>query len=36
MFRYPAEIMEPEKDEVAEAIRLSESVLRFIELKIDD
>jgi HEPN domain-containing protein len=34
VFRYPAEVMEPEKDEVAEAIRLSEKVLQFIETKI--
>jgi HEPN domain-containing protein len=35
IFRYPAEIMEPEKDEVAEAIRISEKVLVFVEGKVN-
>lgn len=34
IFRYPAELMEPEKDEVAEAIRLAEKVFIFVEAKI--
>ena len=36
IFRYPAETMEPEREEVAEAIRLSEKVLEFTEIRISN
>ena len=35
LYRYPGEVMEPGKDEVAEAIRLAERVLEFIQHKIN-
>ncbi len=35
LYRYPGEIMEPEKEEVLEAIELSEKVFKFIENKIN-
>lgn len=35
VFRYPAEVMEPEKKEVAEAIQLAQKVLKFVEAKIN-
>ena len=35
LYRYPGDVMEPVKDEVAEAIRLSERVLEFIQHKIN-
>jgi HEPN domain-containing protein len=34
IYRYPAEIMEPEKAEVAEAIRVTEKILSFITEKV--
>lgn len=35
IFRYPAEVMDPEKDEVDEAIQKAVKVLQFVELKLE-